>query len=328
MKVLVTGNAGFIGFHVCKKLIERGDTVVGLDNLNTYYDINLKKSRLKILNKTKKKLKGKYLFYKIDISERKQLKKIFLKHKFDRVIHLAAQAGVRYSIEHPELYVKSNQLGFFNIIDLANSFKVPHFLYASSSSVYGDNLKLPFKEENNTDKPRQIYAATKKSNELMAYSYSSLYGLKTTGLRYFTVYGPWGRPDMALFKFTKNILKKKEITIYNNGNHRRDFTYIDDVVNLTLLATDKILKNRKKVAFQVFNIGSNSPIKLNEFINIIEKITKIKSKKKMVSLQKGDMVSTYSNSSKIFKEFNYKIESNHNLNIAKFIDWYKNYYSE
>ena len=190
MKVLVTGNAGFIGFHVCKKLIERGDTVVGLDNLNTYYDINLKKSRLKILNKTEKEFKGKFFFYKIDILERKKLKKIFLKYKFDRVIHLAAQVGVRYSIEHPELYVKNNQLGFFNIIDLANSFKVPHFLYASSSSVYGDNLKLPFKEENNTDKPRQIYAATKKSNELMAYSYSSLHGLKTTGLRYFTVYRP------------------------------------------------------------------------------------------------------------------------------------------
>ena len=327
MKILVTGNAGFIGFHVCKKLIERGDMVVGVDNLNEYYDINLKKSRLKILNKIKKEFKGKYFFHKIDISERKKLKKVFLRYKFDKVIHLAAQAGVRYSINHPELYIKSNQLGFFNIIDLSKIFKVSHFLYASSSSVYGDTTRLPFREEDNTDKPRQIYAATKKSNELMAYSYSSLYNLRTTALRYFTVYGPWGRPDMALFKFTENILKKKRIIIYNNGNHLRDFTYIDDVVKLTLLALDKNFKNKAKVPFQVFNLGSNFPIKLKKFISIIEKITKIKSIKKKTSLQKGDMINTYSNSSKIFNEFKYKIKPNHNLNIAKFVDWYKNYYS-
>ena len=252
-----------------------------------------------------------------------------MKHKFDRVIHLAAQAGIRYSLENPEVYIKSNQVGFFNVIDLASKFKVPHFVYASSSSVYGDNPKMPFCEQSNTDHPRQIYAATKKSNELMAYSYSSLYGLKTTGLRYFTIYGPWGRPDMALFKFTKNILRKKKITVFNKGNHKRDFTYIDDAVNLTLLASDRISHfSKKKTPFKIFNIGSNSPIKLNKFISIIEKILKIKARKKMFNLQKGDMISTYSNSSKIFKKFNYFIKSNHYNNIAKFIYWYRDYCSK
>ena len=329
MKILVTGNAGFIGFHVCKKLLERGDTVVGLDNMNKYYDIDLKKSRLKILQKITTKKSRNFFFFKVDISNKQKIMKIFTKHKFDRVIHLAAQAGVRYSLKNPETYIKSNQVGFFNIIDLASKFKVPHFVYASSSSVYGDNSKMPFNEQSNTDRPRQIYAATKKSNELMAYSYSSLYGLKTTGLRYFTVYGPWGRPDMALFKFTKNILRKKKITVFNKGNHQRDFTYIDDVVNLTLLAADEIpFFNKKKTPFKIFNIGSNSPIKLNKFINIIEKILKIKSRKKMFTLQKGDMVSTYSDSSKIFKKFKYYINSDHYNNIAKFIHWYKGYCSK
>ncbi len=329
MKILVTGNAGFVGFHICQKLLERGDTVVGLDNLNRYYDIDLKKSRLKILKKITAKAKKRYFFFKIDISDRQKIKKIFMKHKFDRVIHLAAQAGVRYSLENPEVYIKSNQVGFFNVIDLASKFKVPHFVYASSSSVYGDNPKMPFCEQSNTDHPRQIYAATKKSNELMAYSYSSLYGLKTTGLRYFTIYGPWGRPDMALFKFTKNILRKKKITVFNKGNHKRDFTYIDDAVNLTLLASDRISHfSKKKTPFKIFNIGSNSPIKLNKFISIIEKILKIKARKKMFNLQKGDMISTYSNSSKIFKKFNYFIKSNHYNNIAKFIYWYRDYCSK
>ena len=329
MKILVTGNAGFVGFHICQKLLERGDTVVGLDNLNRYYDIDLKKSRLKILKKITAKTKKRYFFFKIDISDRQKIKKIFMKHKFDRVIHLAAQAGVRYSLENPEVYIKSNQVGFFNVIDLASKFKVPHFVYASSSSVYGDNPKMPFCEQSNTDHPRQIYAATKKSNELMAYSYSSLYGLKTTGLRYFTIYGPWGRPDMALFKFTKNILRKKKITVFNKGNHKRDFTYIDDAVNLTLLASDRISHfSKKKTPFKIFNIGSNSPIKLNKFISIIEKILKIKARKKMFNLQKGDMISTYSNSSKIFKKFNYFIKSNHYNNIAKFIYWYRDYCSK
>ena len=311
------------------KLLERGDTVIGLDNVNRYYDTDLKKNRLKLLKKISEKRKNQYTFFRIDISNKNKIKKVFTRYKFDRVIHLAAQAGVRYSIKNPDLYVKSNQVGFFNIIDLTCRFKVPHFVYASSSSVYGDNSKMPFSEKSNTDYPRQIYAATKKSNELLAYSYSSLYKLKTTGLRFFTVYGPWGRPDMALFKFTKNILKRKKIKVFNKGNHKRDFTYIDDAVNLTLLSSDKISNfNKNKTPFRIFNVGSNSPIKLKKFVNIIEKILKIKSIKKMLPLQKGDMINTYSNSSKIFKEFNYSIKSNHFINISKFIFWYKNYYSK
>ena len=302
MKILVTGSAGFIGFHVCKKLIEKGNNVVGLDNLNHYYDQNLKKARLKILYKVAKNKKKKFIFFKADISKREKIKKKFSKYKFNKVLHFAAQAGVRYSLKNPAEYIKSNQIGFFNIIDLSKIYKIKHFVYASSSSVYGDNKKLPFSENSNTDKPRQIYAATKKSNELMAYSYSSLYKLKTTGLRFFTVYGPWGRPDMALFKFTKNIIKKKKITIFNKGNHERDFTYIDDVVNLTLLALNNFSKLKgNSPPYRILNIGSNSPIKLKKFINIIEKILNIKSKKRMLALQRGDMVKTYSNSTKIFK---------------------------
>ena len=329
MKVLVTGNAGFIGFHVCKKLIERGDVVVGLDNLNNYYDIELKKSRLKILKKTAKESKARYSFFKLDISNRKEVKKIFKKFKFDRVIHLAAQVGVRYSLRNPEVYVDSNLLGFSNIIDASYRSRVPHFVYASSSSVYGNNSKIQFKETDNTDCPKQIYAATKKANEVMAYSYSSLCKLKTTGLRYFTVYGPWGRPDMALFKFTKNILKNKKINLYNKGKHLRDFTFIEDIANLTIITSDNLDKfnNNKRIPFQIFNVGNSVPLKLERLVKIIEKILKIKSRKKFISLQKGDMVNTFSNSSKIFKKFNYKIQSNHFKNIGKFINWYRSYYN-
>ena len=328
MKILVTGNAGFIGFHVCKKLIERGDTVVGLDNLNNYYDAKLKKSRLKILKKITKERKAKYSFFKLDISNRKEVKKIFKKFKFDRVIHLAAQAGIRYSLKNPEVYVDSNLLGFSNIIEASYKSKVPHFVYASSSSVYGVNSKIPFKETDNTDCPKQIYAATKKANEVMAYSYSSLRKLKTTGLRYFTVYGPWGRPDMALFKFTKNILKNKKINLYNKGVHLRDFTFIEDAANLTIIAADKLNKfnDNKHIPFRIFNIGNNAPLKLGRLVKIIEMILKIKSRKKFSSLQKGDMINTFSNSSKIFEKFNYKIQSDHFKNIGKFISWYRSYY--
>jgi UDP-glucuronate 4-epimerase len=327
MKILVTGSAGFIGFHVCKKLIEKGNTVIGIDNLNKYYDQNLKKARLKILHNITKSKKKRFIFFKTDISNRHKIKKIFSKFKFDKVLHFAAQAGVRYSLKNPSEYIKSNQIGFFNIIDLSKIYKTKHFIYASSSSVYGDNSKLPFSENSNTDQPRQIYAATKKSNELMAYSYSSLYNLKTTGLRYFTVYGPWGRPDMALFKFTQNILKKKKITVYNRGNHERDFTYIDDVVKLTLLASNNFRKSKSKSPpYRILNVGSSSPIKLSKFINIIEKILNIKSKKRMLTLQPGDMIKTYSNSTKIFKLCKYTIKSNHYENVLKFINWFKQYY--
>ena len=325
MKILVTGSAGFIGFHICKNLIKQGKKVVGIDNLNHYYDQKLKRARLKILMTLAKK-KNNFIFYKRDIVNRNSIKKIFSKHKFEKVMHFAAQAGVRYSLKNPSEYVQSNQVGFFNVIDFSRIYKIKHFIYASSSSVYGDNKKLPYSENDITDKPRQIYAATKKSNELLAYSYSSLYNLKTTGLRFFTIYGPWARPDMALYKFTKNILKKKEITLYNQGNHERDFTYIDDAVRLTLVASKKFSKlDRRSPPYRIFNIGSNSPIKLGKLIKIIEKILNIKSKKKMLTFQKGDMIKTYSNSSKIFKLCRYKIKPNHFKNVLSFINWYKNY---
>ncbi len=323
MKILVTGNAGFIGFHLCNKFLKRGDYVIGIDNINNYYDKKLKNDRLKVLKKNNRK---KYKFFKIDIINKKKIFKIFKKYKFDRVVHLAAQAGIRKSILDPDIYVKSNILGFFNVIDACKEFRVPHFVYASSSSVYGENLKIPFSENDFTDKPKQIYAATKKSNEIIAYSYSSLYKLKTTGLRFFTVFGPWGRPDMAVFKFTKKILEKKKIELYNHGKHARDLSYIDDVINLTVLATDSINFRNKEKLYRVFNIGSGSPVKLKYLIKTIEGILKIKSKKKYLSLQKGDMKSTHSDTKKILKFFNYKIKKNTKANIKKFIEWYLSYY--
>jgi UDP-glucuronate 4-epimerase len=325
--IFVTGCAGFIGFHICKALIKRGDMVVGVDNLNHYYDIKLKKNRLKALTIISKKSKSSFIFKKTDITNKKELSKIFKRFKFDRVIHLAAQAGVRYSLKNPDTYIKTNQMGFFNVIDLTKNHKIPHILYASSSSVYGENKKTPYKETDNTDHPKQIYAATKKSNEILAYSYSSLYNLKTTGLRYFTVYGPWGRPDMALFKFTKNIIENKKLEVFNYGKHLRDFTYIDDVVNLTLLASDNISNFKKhKTLSRIFNVGNNSPISLQKFIKIIEKTLEVKSKQKNFPLQKGDMISTYSDSSKVFKKFSYSIKTNHQQNVLEFVNWYKNYY--
>ena len=325
MRILVTGNAGFIGFHLCKKFLERGDYVVGIDNINHYYDIKLKRDRLNIL---KKNFENKYKFFKVDILNKQKIFRIFKKYKFDRVVHLAAQAGIRKSIVDPEIYVKSNLLGFFNVIEASNKFKIPHFIYASSSSVYGENLKIPFSESDIADKPKQIYAATKKSNELIAYSYSSLYKLKTTGLRFFTVFGPWGRPDMAIYKFTKRIIEKKKIDIYNYGNHVRDLSYIDDVINLTTLATDDINFKNEKTPHRIFNLGGGSPIKLKFLVNTIENILNIKCKKNYLSLQKGDMVKTHSNSKKILRFFNYKIKPNNYKNIKKFIDWYLVYYNK
>ena len=235
MKILLTGVAGFIGMHVASKLLERGDSVIGIDNLNSYYDPELKKERLKLLNNFER-----FNFKKIDISDSDEIKNIFSKHKFDRVVHMAAQAGVRDSIENPSEYIKSNLLGFANIIENCRNNKVEHFVYASSSSVYGGNTKTPFKENHSVDHPISLYAATKKSNELHAHVYSHLYGLPSTGLRFFTVYGPWGRPDMALFKFTKNIFENKPIDVYNSGKMVRDFTYIDDIVEGVIRVTDKI----------------------------------------------------------------------------------------
>ena len=321
-KVLITGSAGFIGFHLTLELLKLGKEVVGIDNLNDYYDPKLKISRLKILKKYKK-----FSFYKIDLIDELKVKKVFQKYKIKTVVNLAAQAGVRYSLINPKSYVNTNLLGFFNLLNLSTKYKVKHFVYASTSSVYGALQKIPFKENYSTDHPIQLYAATKKSNELMAHAYSHIYKIPTTGLRFFTVYGPWGRPDMALFKFTKNILSGKKIEIFNYGKHLRDFTYVDDIV----FYIDKIIKlktnTKKNIPHDVYNIGGGSPIKLMSFIRIIEKKLKLKFKKKFLNLQKGDIVRTSADNNKLIRKFKVKKFTKIEVGISNFIDWYKKYYN-
>ena len=319
IKILVTGCAGFIGFHLSNKLLLNNNfAVYGIDNLNQYYDINLKRDRLKILKKNK------INFFKIDIRNSKKIKENFKKHKYNYVIHLAAQAGVRYSIENPKAYITNNIDGFFNILDNSRLFNVKHFIYASTSSVYGDNKSFPLNEELKTDSPMSFYAATKKSNEVMAHSYSNIFNFPTTGLRFFTVYGPYGRPDMSLFKFTKGILNKSPIDLFNNGNHVRDFTYIDDVISAIL----KLIKRPsiKKIPYAIYNIGSSKPESLKYFISEIEKNLKIKSISNFMSIQKGDVLKTHADTIKIKKEINFKPKYNIKKGIKSFINWYKNYY--
>ena len=324
MKILITGAAGFIGFHACIKFLNEGFTVIGVDNLNSYYDVELKKNRIKEIKKNKKR---KFNFIKLDLKNFDKLEKIFKKNKFDFVLHLAAQAGVRYSLINPFSYLDSNIIGFFNVLQLSKNFKIRHFTYASTSSVYGGNKKMPFSEKDNTDIPLQLYAATKKSNELIAYSYSHLFKLKTTGLRFFTVYGPWGRPDMALFKFVKNIIQKKPIDIFNNGKHSRDFTYVDDIVQgIYRIIVSKNKNSKKKIPYQIFNIGRGKSEKLMDFIKEIENNLKIKSKKKFLPLQKGDVEKTYADTSKLFKNFNYKPKISIKIGIKNFVNWYTRYY--
>ena len=323
MKILITGAAGFIGFHCCIKFLQKNYDVVGIDNINKYYDPKIKKDRIKEVKKIDKKKKFK--FQKLDIQNYQDLSTLFKKNNFDYVLHLAAQAGVRYSISNPKIYIKSNINGFFNIIDLSKKFKLKHFVYASTSSVYGANKKIPFSESDFTDKPLQLYAATKKSNELIAHSYSNLFNLRTTGLRFFTVYGPWGRPDMALFKFVKNILERKEISIFNYGKHARDFTYIDDIVN----GIFKIINTKKpksKNFFQIYNIGRGKSENLKKFIYEIEKNLKLKSKKKFLPLQSGDVIQTFSNSKSLAKNFNYKPKISIKKGIKEFVRWYLKYF--
>ena len=318
MKILVTGCAGFIGFHVCKRLLNHYPDfkVYGIDNINSYYDINLKKKRIKELNKDKKKFK----FYKIDIINKRSLTNNFKKNKYNIVIHLAAQAGVRFSIQKPEKYIDSNILGFFNVLDLSRIIKVKHFIYASSSSVYGNNKKFPLKENFNTDEPLSLYAATKKSNEVIAFSYSNIFKIPTTGLRFFTVYGNYGRPDMSLFKFVSNTLNGKYSDVYNNGNHERDFTHIDDVTSIIL----KILYDppRKKVPHEIFNIGSNAPKKLITFIRLIEKFTGKKMKIKFKKLQPGDVKKTHADITKIKNKYSYRAQKSIYAGISDFVDWF------
>ena len=314
MNILVTGAAGFIGYHLCNSLLNDGYDVLGIDNINNYYNKNLKLDRLEILNKY-----NNFNFKKIDISDRKAISHSFLNFRPIKVINLAAQAGVRYSLQNPYKYVKSNLIGFVNIIELCRQANVKGFIYASSSSVYGENNNPPFSVDDNVDSPISLYAATKKANELIAHSYSHLYGLHTTGLRYFTVYGPWGRPDMAYFKFTEKILKSHPINVFNNGKMKRDFTFIDDVISGTRSA---IKKNYK---CEIFNLGSSQNKGLMDLIKLIENELDREANINFKSMQPGDVLDTYADISKSKKKLNYNPKVSIEDGIPKFINWYKNY---
>jgi len=346
--ILITGSAGFIGYHVARKLIELGSKVVGLDNLNDYYDPELKHARLlqcgintaegKSGSATPSTLFPNYTFYRADIQEREILEKIFTDHKVKRVVHLAAQAGVRYSLENPRSYIESNISGFLNMLEACRHHDVKHLVYASSSSVYGLNKKMPFSVHNNVDHPISLYAASKKSNELMAHSYSYLFGLPTSGLRFFTVYGPWGRPDMALFLFTNNILKGKPIDVYNFGKMERDFTYIDDIVNGICKVLDQPPTGNPSwdpfvpdpasstAPYGLYNIGHNSPVDLMDFIKEIEKQTGKHAELNMMPLQPGDVEKTWADVNGLKQNFGYEPKIGFQEGIRKFIEWYISYY--
>ena len=320
-RILITGVAGFIGFHLCNKLLKRKNIkLFGIDNLNSYYDVRLKKNRLRILKEYSKD----FIFYKIDLRNQKKLNENFRKNKYDIVINLAAQAGVRYSITHPREYIDSNIIGFYNLLEVSTKYKVKHFMFASTSSVYGDNKKMPLKENFNTNKPLSLYAATKSSNEALAHANSNIHKIPTTGLRFFTVYGPYGRPDMSLFKFTKNIINEVPIELFNKGNHVRDFTYVDDVVT----AVSKLIFKypNGKIPFDVFNIASSRPRRLKLFLSTIEKFLEKKSIQKKLGLQPGDIYKTHASIDKLKKATNFKPQNDIIDGINKFIKWYKSYY--
>lgn len=327
---LVTGCAGFIGFHLVKKLLSKKKLqVIGLDSLNEYYDKNLKLSRLqqlKILSKN-----NNFKFYKIDLIKKKKINLLFNRFKFHKVIHLAAQPGVRYSLENPDAYIQNNIVAFSNLIEICARKSISHFIYASSSSVYGANPNLPFKETDRVDKPLQLYAATKRSNELIAFSYSNIYRLPTTGLRFFTVFGPWGRPDMALFLFTRNIILGKPINLYNYGKHVRDFTYIDDIINGIVKIINKIpksrIKKKKIIPHRILNIGSSKKIKLIDYVKAIELALKTKAIKNLLPIQKGDMHATFSDTSLINRLVNYKSKTKIIDGVKKFTKWFIKYYN-
>ena len=331
MKILITGSSGFIGMHASLKLLQIGYDLIGIDNMNDYYDISLKEARLKLL----KESYPNFNFQRLDIQDTKKLKKLFENHKFDIVINLAAQAGVRYSITNPQSYLDTNIQGFLNILEMCRNYKIKHLIYASSSSVYGLNTKLPFSENDKTDCQASFYGVTKKTNELMAHSYAHLYGLPSTGLRFFTVYGPWGRPDMALFSFTKSILNNEPIKVFNNGNMFRDFTYIDDIVesivrlSLKSLTQEKLLKkpNLKTVPHNLFNIGNNNSILLLKYIEELEKVIGKKAKKIMLPAQQGDVIKTESNTNKLFQEISFKPKTSIRDGITNFVEWYKKFYN-
>lgn len=338
MKVLVTGAAGFIGFHLSLQLLERGDTVIGIDNMNDYYSVALKEARLKEI--TSSVNSHNFTFIKLDLADREGMTKLFEEEKFDKVVNLAAQAGVRYSIENPHAYIDSNIVGFTNILEGCRHNNVKHLVYASSSSVYGANERMPFSIHQNVDHPLSLYAATKKSNELMAHTYSNLYNLPTTGLRFFTVYGPWGRPDMALFLFTEAILNDKPIKVFNYGKHRRDFTFVGDIVEGIIRVLDNTAKpcpewsgknpdpGTSASPWRVYNIGNQNPVELMDYIEALEDALGKKAEKELLPLQPGDVPDTFANVQDLVDDVGYKPETDVRVGVQKFVDWYKDVYSK
>lgn len=333
MKVLITGAAGFIGSTLALRLLARGDTVVGIDNLNDYYEVSLKEARLARCTSHPR-----FAFHKLDIIDREPMRALFAQYSFDIVMHLAAQAGVRYSIENPAVYIDANLVGFGNILEGCRHTKVKHLVFASSSSVYGANTKLPFSEHDNVDHPVSLYAATKKANELMAHTYAHLYGLPCTGLRFFTVYGPWGRPDMALFKFTRGILDGKRIPVFNNGQMVRDFTYIDDIVEGVVRTLDRPAPPNpawsggnpdpatSRAPYRIYNIGNNSPIELMHYIRVLEQCLGRKAQLEMLPMQDGDVPATYADVDALQQDVGFKPATTVETGIARFVEWYKKYY--
>ena len=334
MRVLVTGNAGFIGFHVAQRLLARGDSVVGFDVVNNYYDPAIKEARLGVLGSTN----GDFTFVRANLADRDAVSRVFAEHRFDRVIHLAAQAGVRYSLENPHAYVESNLIGFTNILEGCRHAEVEHLTYASTSSVYGANTKMPFSEHDGVDHPLQFYAATKRANELMAHSYSHLFRLPTTGLRFFTVYGPWGRPDMALFSFTRAILAGEPIKLFNNGNHIRDFTYVDDIAEGVIRASDRIAEPdpdwdaadpdlaTSNAPFRIYNIGNNDPTELTAYVEAIEDALGINAIRELLPLQPGDVPNTFADVSALEAATGYRPGTPVKEGVRRFVEWYRGFY--
>jgi len=334
VKVLVTGTAGFIGSHVAARLLDRGDTLVGIDNLNDYYDVSLKKARLA-------RLVGRpgYSFERVDITDAPALRRVLERTRPDRVVHLAAQAGVRYSLENPQAYVDANVTGFLNVLESVRRFGTEHLVYASSSSVYGTNVTMPFSVDDNVDHPVSLYATTKKTNELMAHTYSHLFAIPTTGLRFFTVYGPWGRPDMSLFHFTRCILDGKPIDVFNHGHHRRDFTYVDDITEGVVRVLDRVpVVDRTAEAstpgtsrtapYRLYNIGSNNPVELLRYIEVLEDALGRKAEKRLLPLQPGDVPDTFADVSALVRDVGYRPSTPIEVGVRRFVDWYRDFYGD